>query len=91
MSTRRFILSFVLVLTFSFTSALAQDYPNRPITQVVQFSAGTTTDIIARRLADDVSKILGQPLVCVNKTGGGGSVGSPRSPGPSPTGTPSAA
>ncbi len=75
MSMMRFILSLVLVLTFSFSAALAQDYPNRPITLIVQFSAGTTTDIIARRLADDVSKVLGQPLVCVNKTGGGGSVG----------------
>ena len=68
-------LTALLALLFSFSSALAQDYPNRPITLVVQFSAGTTTDIIARRLADDVSKVLGQPLVCVNKTGGGGSVG----------------
>lgn len=64
-----------LGLIFSFSSAMAQDYPTRPITLIVQFSAGTTTDIIARRLAEDVSKILGQPVVCINKTGGGGSVG----------------
>lgn len=65
----------LLGLIFSFSCALAQDYPTRPITLIVQFSAGTTTDIIARRLAEDVSKILGQPVVCTNKTGGGGSVG----------------
>ena len=77
MIPKRFLLctAALLALVFSFSSAPAQDYPSRPITLVVQFSAGTTTDIIARRLADDVSKILGQPLVCVNKTGGGGSVG----------------
>ena len=53
----------------------AADYPVRPITLIVQFSPGTTTDIIARRLADSVSKELGQPVVAINKTGGGGSVG----------------
>ena len=64
-----------LAILLSFSVALAQDYPTRPITLIVQFSAGTTTDIIARRLGEEVSKSLGQPLVCVNKTGGGGSVG----------------
>ena len=71
---RIFVLTF-LVLLISFSLAMAQDYPSRPITLIVQFSAGTTTDIIARRLAEEVSKTLGQPVVCVNKAGGGGSVG----------------
>jgi tripartite-type tricarboxylate transporter receptor subunit TctC len=71
---RIFVFTF-LVLLISFSLAMAQDYPSRPITLIVQFSAGTTTDIIARRLAEEVSKTLGQPVVCVNKAGGGGSVG----------------
>jgi tripartite-type tricarboxylate transporter receptor subunit TctC len=62
-----------LLLTFS--AAIAQEYPTRPITLIVQFSAGTTTDIIGRRLAEEASKILGQPIVTINKAGGGGSVG----------------
>lgn len=73
-TARIFVLTF-LVLLISFSLAMAQDYPSRPITLIVQFSAGTTTDIIARRLAEEVSKTLGQPVVCVNKAGGGGSVG----------------
>jgi tripartite-type tricarboxylate transporter receptor subunit TctC len=71
---RIFVFTF-LVLLISISLAMAQDYPSRPITLIVQFSAGTTTDIIARRLAEEVSKTLGQPVVCVNKAGGGGSVG----------------
>ena len=72
---KKLVVAAFLAILLSFSVALAQDYPARPITLVVQFSAGTTTDIIARRLADEVSKILGQPVVCINKTGGGGSVG----------------
>lgn len=56
-------------------SALSQQFPTRPITLIVQFAPGTSTDIVARKLADEVSKTLGQPVVCVNKAGGGGTVG----------------
>lgn len=55
--------------------ALAEEFPVRPITMIVQFAPGTSTDIVARKLADEVSKTLGQPVVCVNKPGGGGTVG----------------
>jgi tripartite-type tricarboxylate transporter receptor subunit TctC len=55
--------------------AQADEYPSRPITLIVQFSPGAQTDILARKLSDEVSKILGQPIVVVNKTGGGGTVG----------------
>jgi tripartite-type tricarboxylate transporter receptor subunit TctC len=57
------------------TPALAEEFPSRPITLIVQFSPGAQTDILARKLADEVSKSLGQPIVVVNKTGGGGTVG----------------
>jgi tripartite-type tricarboxylate transporter receptor subunit TctC len=53
----------------------AQDYPTRPITLIIQFVPGTTTDIVLRKLADVVSKELGQPVVPVNKPGGGGTIG----------------
>ncbi len=58
-------------------SAQAQSpYPNKPIRVVVPFSAGSTTDIIARAIAEKMGAGLGQPLVIDNRAGAGGTVGS---------------
>lgn len=53
-----------------------QDYPNRPITWVVPFSAGGVTDTGARFLSKSLSERLGQAVVVENKPGAGGIVGS---------------
>ncbi len=50
-------------------------YPNRPVTIVIGFSAGGTTDIIARLISDELRKALGQPIVIENKPGAGGNIG----------------
>ncbi len=60
------------------TAALGQPFPQRPITLVVPFSAGGTTDIIARIMADDMSRTLGQQVVIENTVGAGGTVGAGR-------------
>jgi len=54
--------------------AAAQPYPNKPITIVVGFSAGGTTDIIARLISDELRKGLGQAIVIENKSGAGGNI-----------------
>ena len=54
--------------------AAAQAYPNKPITIEVGFSAGGTTDIIARLIADEMRKGLGQAIVIDNKSGAGGNI-----------------
>lgn len=51
------------------------DFPKKPITLIVPYAAGGGTDTTARALAKAAEKFLGQPIVVVNRTGGGGSVG----------------
>lgn len=53
----------------------AQDYPARPITMVVTAPAGGAADVIARTLADEMSKSLKQPIVIDNKAGASGMLG----------------
>ncbi|MDB5618186.1 tripartite tricarboxylate transporter substrate binding protein [Tardiphaga sp.] len=55
--------------------AVAQDYPTKPVTLIVPWPAGGSTDISMRAIADAASKHLGQPIVIDNKGGGGGTVG----------------
>ena len=53
----------------------AQEWPNRPIQMIVQFPPGTTTDSVARDLAEELSKELAQTVTVINKPGAGGIVG----------------
>ena len=53
----------------------AQDYPAKPITLIVPFPAGGSTDISMRAIAEVAGKHLGQPVIIDNKSGGAGTVG----------------
>lgn len=55
--------------------ASAGAYPTRPITEIVPFSAGGPTDVIARITGEHMAKTLGQQLVIENVTGAGGTTG----------------
>ncbi len=69
-------LLFALAILTGASGAGAQDaYPNRPITIVIGFSAGGTTDIITRLISDELRKGLGQPIIIDNKPGAGGNIG----------------
>ncbi len=56
-------------------SAFAQEkYPMKPITLIVGYPAGGSVDVCARPFASAAGKILGQPIMIINKPGGGSSV-----------------
>ena len=72
--------SLVLLLALSspYATALAQDYPSRPITMIVPFSAGGPGDVIARILGTAMSATLKQSFVIENVVGAGGTLGTNR-------------
>ena len=61
-------------LAVSSAAAWAQTFPVRPIKLVIAFPAGGPTDITMRQLAENASKILGQPVIIENKPGAGGTL-----------------
>jgi tripartite-type tricarboxylate transporter receptor subunit TctC len=58
----------------TFTGALAAEFPQKPMRILTPFSAGSTTDQIARPLAAKLTEAWGQPVVVDNRTGAGGSI-----------------
>ncbi len=56
-------------------ATVAQEYPSQPVTLVVGFPPGGSTDVVARILAEHMSGTLGQPVLVENRPGAGGTVG----------------
>jgi tripartite-type tricarboxylate transporter receptor subunit TctC len=71
---RQWLLGVALALT-CIGAALADDYPSRPITLVVPLSAGGSTDVIGRLVAEGMRKALNQTIVVENISGAGGTIG----------------
>lgn len=75
---KRLIAGLAALATIAAAPAAAQTYPSRQITMVVPFAAGGPTDIIARIMADHMSRTLGQTIVVENQAGAGGTTASTR-------------
>ena len=75
---KRLIAGLAALAALAAVPAAAQTYPSRQITMVVPFAAGGPTDIIARIMADHMSRTLGQTIVVENPAGAGGTTASPR-------------
>ena len=65
----------VMACFFAVTPAWAQDFPAKPVKIIVPFSAGTATDMVARRLAERLSVLWGQGVVIDNQAGAAGNIG----------------
>ena len=75
--SRRGALFVAAALVLSPAAALAQDWPKaKPIRAIVPFGAGSSTDIIARVVMEEVGKGLGQTIVVENRAGAAGTMGS---------------
>ncbi|MCC6210782.1 MAG: tripartite tricarboxylate transporter substrate binding protein [Burkholderiales bacterium] len=67
---------FVLALGFLVSStALAQQWPNRPIKLIAPYPPGGQTDVVSRWLGDRLTPVLGQPVIIENRAGAQGAVG----------------
>src|SRR3989441_3896235 len=74
---RMFAMTRAVVLIALFAAvfpAQAQDYPSRPITLIVPYTAGGGNDLLARAAAERMSKTLGAQIVIENRGGAGGSI-----------------
>ena len=69
-----FLIGFLAMLVLPATGG-AKDWPTKPITLIVPWPAGASTDLTGRTLSTKLSKILGVPVSVVNKPGGGGIIG----------------
>ena len=72
---RKLFAALALTIVAGMPGALAQTYPSRPITLVVPFPPGGSTDAAARIMAERMRVTLGQPIVIENVGGAGGSIG----------------
>jgi tripartite-type tricarboxylate transporter receptor subunit TctC len=74
--SRTFVLAGLAFILLFANGGLSQEvYPSRPVTFIVPFPPGGSTDLGYRLLTKETEKHLGQPIVVVNKPGGGGTVG----------------
>lgn len=84
--SRRRVIASLLSLTLLSTAAAAQQFTSKPVSIIVPYSAGSASDILARRLGEGMSKTLKTPVIVENVTGAGGVTGTLRAQKAAPDG-----
>jgi tripartite-type tricarboxylate transporter receptor subunit TctC len=69
------LFALVALLVSAATPALAQQYPDRPVTAIVGYPAGGLADVVLRAMVDRMKKKFPKGLAVVNRPGAGGSIG----------------
>lgn len=69
------LISFLIFADLGFAAEDPTRYPSKPITFIVPWGVGGSTDLSCRKIADLAGRNLGQPIVVINKAGGGGVIG----------------
>lgn len=82
----RHLLALAALVLFSFSVSAQDNYPDRPVTMIVPFAAGGTSDVIARLIAEQLGTVLGQRVVNENVAGAGGATGLTRAAKSKPDG-----
>src|SRR5262249_39694871 len=70
------LLTSLLSADFAHAQSADARWPERPIRLIVPFTAGSSSDTVARLVAQKLAERFGQPLVAETRVGGGGSIGS---------------
>jgi tripartite-type tricarboxylate transporter receptor subunit TctC len=69
----KFVLAALIALAAS--ASAAEPYPDHPVTLIVPYAAGGSSDVLARLLNEPLSKSLGQPIIIDNRAGAGSRIG----------------
>ena len=73
--TRRATLAMAALAAAAALPAVAQEFPTKPVTLVIPFAPGGSTDVVGRIVAERMGQALGQQVVVENRAGAGGSLG----------------
>lgn len=75
MANRRIFMAGAALALVITSAAWAQDFPHKPIRFIVPYTAGGTTDLVARTVGTHMAQSLGQPVIIENRGGAGGNIG----------------
>lgn len=84
--TKVALASFLAAASLVCGAALSQEYPAKPVTIIVPFSAGGGGDVVTRTVTPSLAKTLGRPVLVENLTGAGGTIGSKKAAQAAPDG-----